>query len=341
MRSFKKLCKPVLLFLLIISMVSALFSCFYLCTEYFYYQDAKERGDLTGTLDTLYCGASLALRAFRPDRIDPVLGTNGYNLSGSRMTMLGRYTLLQKEIRRNPVKTVVLEVSSDTLVRDSAEEGPEGELITFARLSAKERCAYFSKAFRPADWPLLYYDLVSRGIDDCWSLCRGNLCFSNWALTRGHYPYHESDKPFSTDYQALLHTQKLPTETKDENIEYLDQILALCRKQGAELVLVTVPQSKAFNCSYANLDVFHDWYADYANRNGLRYYNFNLYRGITARLPDEGNFYDRFHLNNSGSETFSEMYASVMARTAAGEALEGEFYESYAQMTADPDYLEN
>ena len=64
MRSFKRVCKSVLAFLLVIALVSAMLAGFYLHTEYYYYQDFKERGDLTGTLDTLYCGASFALRAF-------------------------------------------------------------------------------------------------------------------------------------------------------------------------------------------------------------------------------------------------------------------------------------
>ena len=339
MHSFKRLLKPVLSFLLVICLVSAMLAGFYLHTEYYYYQDFKERGDLTGTLDTLYCGASFALRAFRPDLIDPVLGTSGYNLSGSRLTMLGRYTLLEKEIRRNPVKTVVLEVSCDTLVRDTTQEGPEGELLTFARLTVRDRPSYFFKAFRPADWPLLYYDLVSKGINDVCSLLCGRIRIGNWFLTRGYFPFHEPDVPFNRDYPAILHTETLPTQMLPENIEWLDRITELCRENGVELVLVNVPQSKAFNCAYGNLDDFHSWYAEYAEKNGLRYYNFNLYKGVDALLPDDGCFYDMHHVNNDGAAAFSALYAEFMRRAEAGENLENAFYASYADMLADPAYL--
>ena len=339
MRSFKRVCKSILAFALVVCLASALFAGFYLHTEYYYYQDFKERGDLTGTLDTLYCGASFALRAFRPDLIDPVLGTSGYNLSGSRLTMLGRYTLLEKEIRRNPVKTVVLEVSCDTLVRDTSQEGPEGELLTFARLTALDRPAYFFKAFRPKDWPLLYYDLVSKGINDVCSLLGGRVRVGNWFLTRGYFPFHEPDVPFNRDYAAIRGTQNLPAEMTPENIELLDRITALCRDHDVELVLVNVPQSKAFNCAASNLDVFHRWYAEYASQNGLRYYNFNLYKGIDERLTDETSFYDPHHVNNDGAAAFSELYAEFMRRADAGEDLENAFYASYAEMLADPAYL--
>ena len=339
MHSFKRLLKTVVSFLLVVCFISALLAGFYLHTEYYYYQDFKERGDLTGTLDTLYCGASFALRAFRPDMIDPILGANGYNLSGSRLTMLGRYTLLEKEIKRNPVKTVVLEVSCDTLVRDSAQEGPEGDLLTFARLTVRDRPAYFFKAFRIKDWPMLYYDLVSKGINDVCSLLCGRIRIGNWFLTKGYFPFHEPDVPFYRDYAAMRGTETLPSEMTHDNIEMLDRIAALCRDNKVELVLVNVPQSKAFNCSCTNLDEFHQWYADYAAKNGLRYYNFNLYKGIDQHLPDDGCFYDAHHVNNAGAEVFSSLYGDFMKRAQAGEDLQSEFYASYAEMLADPAYL--
>ena len=337
MHSFKRLYKSLLSFLLVICLISALLAGFYLHTEYYYYQDFKERNDLTGTLNTLYCGASFALRAFRPDLIDAELGTCGYNLSGSRLTMLGRYSLLEKEIGRNPIRTVVLEVSCDTLTRVSAQEGPEGELLTFARLNARDRPSYFVKAFRPADWPLLYYDLISKGIDDVCSLLSGRVRIGNWFLTRGYFPFHEQDEPFRKDYPTFLHSETLPSELQPENIEWLDRITALCKENGVELILVTVPQSKSFNCAYANLDEFHSWYAAYAENNGLRYYNFNLYKGIDTLLPDDTCFYDLHHVNNAGAVAFSTLYADAMSRIEAGETLD--FYASYAEMTADPAYL--
>ncbi len=339
MRSFKRILKSVISFFLLVGLVSAMFSVFYLRTEYYYYQDAKERGDLSGSLDTFYCGASFALRAFRPDLIDPLLGTNGYNLSGSRLTMLGRKTLLRKEVWRNPVKTVVLEVSCDTLTRIRAQEGPEGELLTFARLTKKERPSYLFKAFRKSEWPLLYYDMVSKGIDDVCSLLSGRLRMGNWFLIRGYYPYHEPNVPFSMNYKALTHSNTLPTQMRQDNINELNQITTLCQNSGIELILVNVPQSKAFNVTYDNLDYFHEWYADYAEKNGLKYYNFNLYKGIDTQLRDDNSFYDMHHLNNDGAIAFSELYAEVMRRAQAGEDLQNEFYSSYAEMLADPAYL--
>lgn len=328
----KKVIKTTLLFLLTLAVLSAGFALFYLHTEYFAYQDAKERGELSGTVDTVYCGASFALRAFRPDTIDEDWGTSSYNLSSSRLTMKGRYLILAQELARNPVKTVVLEVSCDSLTRDRADEGPEGDLILLAKLDAGKRPGFALQSFALPELPLLYYDLVSKGIDDGFQLLQGRLRTGNWSSIRGYEPYHEPDQEFAADYAFYYHSNALPTEAKAENLEYLDKILELCRTHGAELVLVTTPQSKSFNCIISNLDEFDAWYRDYAQRNGLRYYNFNLHQEKDALLPDADCFYDRYHLNNEGAVRFSRLFARTMADAAAGEDVDALFFGSYAEM---------
>lgn len=335
MHSFKRVLKTLLAFFLMLAVLSLALAEFYLNTEYCYYQDSKERNDLAGTLDTLYCGASFALRAFRPDRIDPVLGTHGYNLSSSRMTMRGRYTLLERELQRNEIKTVVLEVSCDTMTRCTPEEGPEGELILFTRLSIRNRVGYLLSAIPISDYPTAYFDVVSKGLSGVISLCTGTVRLGNWQLTQGYFPYSEPDEWFDVDYSSLYHTSTLPTVYWDENLLWLDRIRDLCAEHGAELVLVNVPQSRSFNCKYDNLDVFDGWYRAYCAENGLRYFNFNLYRGIGTLLPDRGCFYDLYHLNNEGAERFSALYAEILSRANAGEDVGALFYDSYAAWEQD------
>ena len=77
---------------------------------------------------TFCSGASYAMRGFRPDILDQELGVNSYNLSCSRQTMQGRHELLNLELNRNPAKTVVLELSYDSMTRNRDEEGPEGDM---------------------------------------------------------------------------------------------------------------------------------------------------------------------------------------------------------------------
>ena len=95
-----------------------------------YYQDAPLRKKMAGSLDVLVVGASQAVRAFDPAVLDEELKVNSYNLAVPSMSMDSRYFILEKEIQRNDVSTVVIEIAYDTLKRDRKEEGPEGILRT-------------------------------------------------------------------------------------------------------------------------------------------------------------------------------------------------------------------
>ena len=113
MHSSKKVFLRTLAVLLVVLGLSVL-----IILPYMESQERKTRKDLAGTVDYLVVGASHAQLGFVPSVLDQELGVNSYNLSSLLMPVTGRYFLLEKEIKRNPVKTVVLEVSYDTLAID-------------------------------------------------------------------------------------------------------------------------------------------------------------------------------------------------------------------------------
>ena len=118
MRNFKRILKTVSLFLAVIIVLSVVFGALYLRGENYDYQDYRERDALAGELTMLINGASYVMYGIDPDVLDAYLGANvhSYNLTTSMLTLEGRYALLKKELERNPVKTVILEVSPDTKI---------------------------------------------------------------------------------------------------------------------------------------------------------------------------------------------------------------------------------
>ena len=128
MRNFKKTARAVLALLLCVLVLYAGYTAPYFYGTAYYYQDASARSALRGSLNLLISGSSHAFRAFIPEQLDRTLGTESYNLACSMQTMEGRYRLLRKELERNPVQTVVIELSYNALTRSRAAEGPEGDL---------------------------------------------------------------------------------------------------------------------------------------------------------------------------------------------------------------------
>ena len=120
------------------------------------YTDREERNSLAGELDYLIVGASQGLRSLKPSIIDEALGCNSYNLSGILTTFNGREALLYEELARNDIKTVVIEISRDTMGRTT--KALEGDMFTLPRLSSFDRSLDFLiKNVDVSQWDYVYY----------------------------------------------------------------------------------------------------------------------------------------------------------------------------------------
>ncbi len=98
------------------------------------------------------------------------------------------------------------------------------------------------------------------------------------------------------------------------SFEYLGKMAALCRSKGTELVLVKSPS------------LYPHWYeewdrqiAEYAEENGLRYYNF-LERSEEIGIDMQTDTYDRgMHLNVSGAEKYTAYLGNILQEEFAGK----------------------
>lgn len=340
MRSFKRIIKTVGIFLLAVCLLSALFIGCYLEGENFHYQDGHERDAISGEVTFLVCGASYTLFGIRPDVLNTYLGVNSYSLAGTLLTLRGRYTLLEQELARNPkVHTVLLEVSPDTLIRDRAEEGPKGDLPMLGRLNtASARWDYFRAAFAPEEWPEVYYDTVSKGLESALRLVTGSYETENRIMAAGYYENHNPDKYIPNNYTHLYKAQSLPETPIAENVEWLEKLVALCKQHGCSVYLITVPQSKYYNCVYSNLDFYEQWFMSFAFKHDIEYYNFNLAKDKLELLPDETCFYDETHLNAHGGEVFTKMLAGVVSQLWQGINIRPYFFWTYEELSWASNY---
>lgn len=332
MHNFRRILTTSVAFLLLLGILSLGFMEVYFRAEHDFFQDGSERKALAGTLDCLYCGASHGYRAFKPSVIDPILGTQSYNLSGALMTMQGRYELLREEVRRNPVKRVYLELSFNSMTRNRAREGTEGDLYALARYADfLPRLGFFFRAFSLSEYPGVYQKFLSEGIDTTLECLSGETA-EHSGRDRGYMPTDPRTIEFETDYAAIFHRKTYSTEIDPYNQRYLDKILELCRQNNIELILITTPLSENALCEGANLQDFYAWYRAFAEKEELKFFDFNLYRDKESLLPDETMFFDRLHLNDEGATRFSQVFAELMTRADAGEDLSPLFYDSYPEM---------
>ena len=343
MHNSKKALFRILLILLIVIGISLPILYPYFSRDIYYYQDRAQRQGYAGQLDTLIVGSSEGLRGLDPTQIDHIAGTTTYNISAPMMTMCGRYRLLKHEISRNPIQTVVLELSYESMARNRKDEGPEGDLSVLGRWDTPWQClSFILEAFPVDEIPWLYYDCLDRGMQSIRMLRNGDPTgpYIESINRRGFLltPTQDVSLPQS-EYLRSYHSKSLDTTIDPYNVEYLEKISALCKENGIQLVIVTLPQAKSYTTEYSNLQVMTDYYRNFAAENGWYYYDFNLWKERDTQLPEDEAFNDATHLSHYGSLIATQQLTIWMGMEAAGEDTSALFYSTHEEVDHARGYI--
>ncbi len=339
MSNFKKTIKTIALFFLVFILLNLGIMGVYLTGENFYYQDARERAELSGTLDFLVFGSSHVMRSVIPDILDEELGVNSYNMAISSASMQEHYEMLTVEAERNPVDTVILGVSYDTMTRNREERGAiESDFYVLSKLDFWHQVPYFFSALEPSEYIRMYYEFLNKGFECIDMAVRGTWHAENDKIDKGFVSYYslhnEGDNTdiLVTEYSDIYNTEVLPEKIDESSVEYLDKILELCNENDIQLIMIDVPMSKTFISLYQNLDASRSWYAEYAQNNDIEFFDFNLYKEIPDIFSDDVDFHDINHMNSIGAEKFTKLFASFYMKLENDEDVEDLFYDSYDEM---------
>lgn len=208
-------------------------------SENSFYKDKNLRKELAGDIDFLVVGASHGLNAFDTRILDQMIVCNSYNLSGSMMSLYGKYHLLEKELSRNPVKTVVLEISYDTLTRDQRDDYSGGDTQVLERLdSFSERLSYVVQNIPFDDWLNIYSRLMRNGIIYWEKEILGKV--TNGGLDKslkGFYPKSSVDVTIEKDIANSCYDKtKLCESISQENLALFQKILELCKQKNTRII---------------------------------------------------------------------------------------------------------
>lgn len=340
MHSFKRVIYSVLVILLAITALSVIVIEPYMNSESTYFLDKNLRKQLSGKIDCIAIGASHALNGIVPAVLDENLGCFSYNLSGSMMTLNNKYYMLTKELKRNPVKTVILEISHDTLSRNENDEYAIGDEPTVARLdSFTERAKYMFRYVALNDWLNVYSREFVMGLYyhkekllhnntnnvdyDAKGFAPGKAC--DITLTAEEAKTKHNSETFSTDYPK-------------KNIKKLDKIVDLCRSYNCRIVIAVVPESDGLIWKMDGWDKFKTWLEDYSEKNGCEFYDINLVKNRTAIFSDKNSFSNADHLCSEGAEVTTELLAQAML---SPKSWSENSYDSYESMKKDLPYADS
>ena len=338
MRSFKKVMVSVITIVVLFSLISAVIICPYINSETFYYEDKDLRANLSGTLDYLIIGSSHGLSAFKTSVLDEELGCNSYNLSGGMMTFAARKFLLQKELERNPIHTVVIEVSHNALTSENDDGYGEGDSAFLPRLdSFSERVRYLVKSVKIDDWLNIYSKLFIQGLS--YYKHRGTIAVDYAA--KGYHAKETRDITLSENLIAEKYNSgMISTAFTDYNIRYLEQMIACCKDHDARVIIAVVPIADVSIWGYNNIDDFDIWLKNFCVENDCECYNFNLLRDRYQLFNDATSFYDGAHLSDPGATVFTRAYVDIIQKTDKGEDVSPLFFNNYEELKKFSPYMD-
>ena len=90
-------------------------------------------------------------------------------------------------------------------------------------------------------------------------------------------------------------------KASSSQLKYLNKIIELCNEKGIRLTFVTAPVANVSLDYIQNYDYIHNYVEDIANKNGIKYLDYNIVNKDKT-LFDNNNFRDDAHLNHSGVE---------------------------------------
>ena len=295
------------------------------------YNDSGKRQEVAGSIDLLISGASHALGGFIPEIIDSRLGCSSYNLSSYAFSFEGRLWLLEKELKRNPVSTYVLEISYDT-IRDYSNDRSTGEPMTILKLdSHSERLKYMSRYVPFTDLDKVSSVVLRYGLNAWKAKLLGQVNIPQ--LNKGYIPNPCID--LGTD-SALLEkirdSKSIESDFNQKSLDSIEKLVNLCREYNCQVVVAIVPVSEQHIMEIANLDEFYTALSAYCNDLELELYDFNLLKNRDQLFSDASSFYDASHIGHEGAQLFSHAFSDVMLMREKGEDSAHLFYDSYAQL---------
>lgn len=288
------------------------------------YQSSSPEGALIGEYyavsggnDVVFIGDCEVYENFSPAELWRAAGIPSVIRGSPQQTVWQSYWLLEETLRYETPKAVVFNVLA--LKYDTPESTG----------SPERREAYNRMTLDGMRWSAAKWNAVQASLTEAERQHGGILSYL-FPLLRFHSRWQSLTRE---DWEGLLHRERVSSmgylmqtgvvpagepipEPPPENpnfgensIYWLDRMTELCRERGVELILVKAP-----SLSPVWWPKWEEQVTQYAERNGLRYYNF-LESQQEIGLDWTRDTYDGgLHLNVYGAEKLSRFFAEILTR---------------------------
>lgn len=342
MRSFKKALLAVALVLLIVIVFSIGAIVVAIKAPSSLISEKKALQKFAGSIDLVTVGASQCYYSFQPIIIDEELNCFSYNLAQNSIRNDQRALLLKNELSRNDIKTVIIEISHDVLLRSGKLKDADAAAKYLLKLdSADQIVETLSKQIPPSSYVYIYSEVMQNAMKSLMSFIKKPRSSGSPSL-KGAVSFKPTDWSLDSESaKELLDSNQIFSKDRvsQSSIDGLMDIIELCKENDIRTIVAVVPVSDKFIWTNRNLDEFRTWLNDFCTENELELYDFNLIKARYSLFSDENSFsVDDTHLSGIGAEAFTKYFCDMLKRVDAGCDISSEFYNTYEQMKADSPY---
>ena len=275
--------------------------------------------------EDIFLGTSHGKMNIDPAAVEETSGRNGHNLCVGGEYGVDAFYLTKLLIEKQKPSRIIYEIDPGYFV---TEKEPGNNYLLFYHefpISAA-KLSYFADSivscdFRTILFPWYEYPLkyeTAKLKDTVWQKWNRNYDISY--LKGQAQEYHENGfiERYPVDTNRIKPTSpKLFTKEglKEENIQYLKKIIALCHKENMEFVAVTTPVPEATLRKYnENYEQAWDYFEQLFEDENVRYLNFNReYRDEFSHELSAYTDYDG-HMNGEAARDYSRKLGELLEK---------------------------
>ena len=258
------------------------------------------------SVDVIFIGTSHQFCTINPDLLYEEYGINSFMLATSAQTIPMSYYATMEAIEFQHPQAIVLEALYCT--NDFRTVTPEMSHTFFDGMPWCEAKKLAIEDLIEPNEQIYYYLNLGR-YHSRWKELKEEDFQSNLTSPRGRF-YSEEIRP---NWEIPLISREEKEPMPEEMLKYLDKMVALCKENEVELILYVAPFNSLYDDDSTREDLFRrqrifNWLEDYANANGLRYYNL-FYEMDEIRLDGMTDYMDSQHFNCYGQDKVTRYMA--------------------------------
>lgn len=320
MRSSKKIIiKAAAAFLLTAAVLMGLDFILYPCT----FMRNDIHSVTTEAHSDIFLGTSHGKLNIDPDTIEKITGKSGHNLCVGGEYGIDAYYLTKLLLETQKPERIIYEIDPGYFVTEK-EPGNNYLLFYHEFPFSKAKAEYFLASMMDCDLRSVLFPWYEYSVSYEFGVMPQTVSdkiSNNYDVSRfqsDSQEYHESGfvERYPVDTSALRMTEpKLFTEdtVKEQNMEYLDKLIGLCKEEEIEFVAVTTPIPVAALAEYSdNYNAAWKYFGEFFAERDIRYMNFNTeYYDLFSHDISDYTDYDG-HMNGEAAVRFSEILGILL-----------------------------